>query len=151
MAHIRPRNKKREHRRAALNAAPIIIDGTAVAERPVTCELAPSVSLRDSLAVQRNALANERTFLAYARTALVFAVAGMALVQFFGPLALQLLGGLFICLGVLTLALGGVRFMRVRRRIRQFAGAGRRNDRKEASAAENGANGRRGPEACNRA
>ncbi|NLG43741.1 MAG: DUF202 domain-containing protein [Phycisphaerae bacterium] len=148
MAHIRPRNKKREHRRAALNAAPIVIDGTA-AERPVTCELAPSVSLRDSLAVQRNALANERTFLAYARTALVFAVAGMALVQFFGPLALQLLGGLFICLGVVTLAFGGFRFMGVRRRLRQFAGAGRRNGRSEAAIAGNGANGRRRQEACN--
>lgn len=121
MAHVRARNSKREHRRVALSAAPLVMEGTVSSEGPVVRDAGAFAGLREGLAVQRNSLANERTLLAYVRTALVIAIAGMALVEFFGPLPLHVLGWILVCLGVLTLALGGLRFVRVKRRIRQFA------------------------------
>jgi putative membrane protein len=126
MAHIGARNRKGGHERVALSADPLV-EGIVSAERPVVRGGEGYANLREGLAVQRSALANERTLLAYVRTALVLAVAGIALVQFFGRLPLHVLGWIFVWLGVLTLVLGALRFVRVKRRIREFVN-GRRGE-----------------------
>jgi putative membrane protein len=121
MAQVRVRGKTREDRRIALSAAPLATEGNVSGERPAEQAMGTTVGLRERLAVQRSALANERTLLAYAQTALVFAVGGLALVQLFGSVPLHVLGWVCVSVGVSMLALGGLKFVRVKREIQQFA------------------------------
>ncbi|MGP1310240.1 MAG: DUF202 domain-containing protein [Phycisphaerales bacterium] len=73
--------------------------------------------LRDYLAIDRTVLANERTVLAYLRTALAMAVVGASAMKFFDSLLYEVVGGIFILLGVVVAGLGLRRFFRVQKRI----------------------------------
>lgn len=75
------------------------------------------LTLRDRLAIDRTALANERTLLAYGRTGLALLLVGGSLIKFFDSLAIVLVGWLFLTAGLLTVAVGTVRFVRMRRRL----------------------------------
>lgn len=67
-------------------------------------------ALRDYLAIDRTVLSNERTLLSYARTALALGAVGASAIKFFDSVALEVMGWLFIALGVLTAAYGVRRF-----------------------------------------
>ena len=80
--------------------------------------------LRDHLAADRTILANERTFLAYIRTALTLFVAGLSFVHFkdifstqvaiFSSHVVEIIGIIFILLGIATFFVGLVRYRRMR-------------------------------------
>lgn len=75
--------------------------------------------LRDRLALERTRLANERTLLAYIRTALALAAGGVAIFHFFPTDArLVSLGWVLVVCGIAALALGAVRFLKVKARLR---------------------------------
>ena len=71
--------------------------------------------LRDYLSIDRTILANENTFLAYIRTALTFIVAGISFVHFFGHIAIEILGWLFIPVCVAILAVGFLQYIQLRK------------------------------------
>jgi len=71
--------------------------------------------LRDRLAAQRTVLANERTLLAYTRTSLTFLIGGVTFLQFFGHIAAQLLGWVFLPAALVTAAVGGHHYRRMKR------------------------------------
>ena len=80
--------------------------------------------LRDHLAADRTILANERTYLAYIRTALTLFVAGLSFVHFkdifrsqvaiFSSHVVEVIGIIFILLGIATFFVGFVRYRRMR-------------------------------------
>lgn len=74
--------------------------------------------LRDYLAADRTVLANERTFLAYVRTALTLFAAGVTLIYLFPYALLQVLGWLFLPLGLITFIVGFRRYRRLGSRLR---------------------------------
>jgi len=71
---------------------------------------APDAALRDYLAIDRTVLSNERTLLSYMRTSLAMVAVGASAIKFFDSLALDVMGWLFIVLGVLVVAYGVRRF-----------------------------------------
>ena len=73
--------------------------------------------LRDRLAVDRTMLANERTFLSYIRTALGFFAAGVLAIKFFDSITIEVIGWLFILLGIITLVIGFKKYRKVKRQI----------------------------------
>ena len=93
--------------------------------------------LRDHLAADRTTLANERTFLAYIRTALTLFVAGLSFVHFkdifstqvaiFSAHVVEVIGILFILLGIATFFVGLVRYRRMRALIHKL----KQEERKE--------------------
>lgn len=85
--------------------------------QPYSRFLAEDLTLRDGLAIDRTVLANERTLLAYVRTALALIILGVTLIDFFDQTLYQVVGAISFVLGLGTLVLGGVRFLRVRRRL----------------------------------
>ena len=74
--------------------------------------------LRDYLAAGRTDLANERTFLAYIRTALAVFAAGVTFVHFFDSIWLEIVGWAIVPIGVVLLAVGVIRYKRMKRMIR---------------------------------
>lgn len=82
-----------------------------------------SAALRDYLAIDRTVLANERTLLSYMRTALALAVVGASAIKFFDEPWLEILGWLFVALGLLTSAYGARRFAVTLARIREAVDA----------------------------
>ena len=79
--------------------------------------------LRDHLAADRTILANERTFLAYIRTALTLFVAGLSFVhlkQFFTSYIVEVIGIVFILLGIATFFVGLFRYKRMQALIRKI-------------------------------
>lgn len=79
------------------------------------------LSLSDLLAIDRTTLANERTFLAYLRTALGLIALGVTCLRLLGDeLLYRAVGIAFLVLGPLLLLWGIVRFVRVRRDLRQM-------------------------------
>ena len=66
--------------------------------------------LRDYLAIDRTILANERTFLAYLRTALTIFIAGVTFIKFFENIFIEIIGWVFVPLGILTFVVGTKRF-----------------------------------------
>lgn len=78
------------------------------------------LSLTDRLAAERTALANERTLLAYVRTALALLAGGVTLLHFFEQGTARAAGLALLPLGLLVLLVGGLRFLRVRRRLRTW-------------------------------
>lgn len=74
------------------------------------------VITHDRDAIHRMILANQRTFLSYLRTALTFFVAGITFVKFFQEFIVELIGWVFIPLGLATFAVGIYRYnlLRVR-------------------------------------
>ena len=78
------------------------------------------LTLRDRLAADRTVLANERTLLAYVRTALGLLAGGAGLVHFVEVAWAEVVGWALIGLAPLVLALGVLRFLRVRRHLAAF-------------------------------
>ena len=79
--------------------------------------------LRDHLAADRTILANERTFLAYIRTALTLFVAGLSFVhlkEFFTSYIVEVIGVIFILLGIATFFVGLVKYKRMQALIRKI-------------------------------
>ena len=70
--------------------------------------------LRDFLAVDRTILANQNTFLAYLRTALTLFVAGVTFIRFFDFKLVEIIGWIFIPVGVITFVVGLVRYNKKR-------------------------------------
>lgn len=62
-------------------------------------------------------LANQRTFLSYLRTALTFFVAGITFVKFFQEFIVELIGWVFIPLGLATFVVGIYRYNQLRVRV----------------------------------
>ena len=81
--------------------------------------------LRDHLATQRTVLANERTALAYLRTMLTFLIGGVTFIQFFDALAIKLLGWVFIPAALVVGVFGMVKYLQVKRLLRQIGSAAR--------------------------
>ncbi len=75
------------------------------------------VITHDRDAIHRMILANQRTFLSYLRTALTFFVAGITFVKFFQELIVELIGWVFIPLGLATFVVGIYRYNQLRVRI----------------------------------
>lgn len=73
--------------------------------------------LREFLAIERTKLANERTLLTYIRTGLYFLVAGSTLGYVIDSAFWNTMGFPLIVVGLLIAALGGIRFVRVSRKI----------------------------------
>ena len=79
--------------------------------------------LRDHLAADRTILANERTFLAYIRTALTLFVAGLSFVhlkEIFSSHIVEVIGIIFILLGIATFFVGLFRYKRMQALIRKI-------------------------------
>ncbi len=79
--------------------------------------------LRDHLAADRTILANERTFLAYIRTALTLFVAGLSFVhlkEIFSSYIVEVIGIIFILLGIVTFFVGLFRYKRMQALIRRI-------------------------------
>ncbi len=70
--------------------------------------------LRDYLAVDRTVLANERTFLAYIRTALTLFIAGVSFIQFFDSVAIEVVGWIFVPVGIATFIVGFTRYNKMK-------------------------------------
>ncbi len=73
--------------------------------------------LRDHLALDRTILANERTLLSYVRTTLAVIVVGMTLIHLSRDSVLQGIGIVSIIIGILILAVGIHRSVRMSRKI----------------------------------
>lgn len=84
--------------------------------------MSPTPPDRNALALDRTALANERTLLAYLRTALALLAGGVALLQLVDADWARVTGVVSVPLAIGILAVGLVRFARVRRRLRRMAG-----------------------------
>jgi len=75
------------------------------------------LGLSDHLAAARSILANERTFLAYQRTALTELAVAVTFIHFFDHPALTVVGWAMVPASLLTVALGVVRYRRMRKLI----------------------------------
>ncbi|MBU0577979.1 DUF202 domain-containing protein [Patescibacteria group bacterium] len=64
------------------------------------------LSFRDYLSAHRTILANDRTWLGNIRTSLTFFVAGVSFIQFFGSSIVQVIGWIFVPLGIINLLIG---------------------------------------------
>jgi len=71
--------------------------------------------LRDFLAIDRTILANQNTFLAYIRTALTLFVAGVTFIRFFDLMVIEVIGWIFIPVGLATFIIGLIRYNKKRR------------------------------------
>lgn len=78
--------------------------------------------LRDHLAMERTKLANERTLLSYVRSSLYLLLGGIGLVGIKQNLFedLKVVGLVAIGLSVLFLAVGVIRYIQLKRHLRQF-------------------------------
>jgi len=74
--------------------------------------------VRDCLAVERTILANERTLLAYIRTALGFFIAGVSFIEFFESIYMQVVGWIFIPVGLAVFGMAFIRFKKIRELIK---------------------------------
>ncbi len=70
--------------------------------------------LRDHLAADRTTLSNQNTFLAYVRTALTLFVAGVTFVRFFETTLVEIIGWIFMPIGIMTFFIGLYRYNRLR-------------------------------------
>lgn len=73
--------------------------------------------VRDTLAHHRTVLANERTLLASVRTALTLFVAGVSFVTFFGVLAVEVVGWIFLPIAAVILLLAIARYRKIGNRL----------------------------------
>jgi len=87
------------------------------------------LDLRELLAAARSVLSNERTFLAYQRTALTQLAVAATFIRFFGHPALTVVGWFLVPASVVTIALGVLRYRRMRKLIRRLEMA-TQNDRR---------------------
>lgn len=75
------------------------------------------LELRDYLAIDRTILANESTFMSYIRTALTFLVVGISFIKFIELQIIEVLGWIFIPLGLYMFIIGLRRYMRIKNQI----------------------------------
>ena len=75
-----------------------------------------SLIARDWLALSRTRLANERTLLAYLRTSVSLIGLGLITAQWFDHRIAVITGVTLVVLGVILLAVGGLRFVQEHRR-----------------------------------
>jgi putative membrane protein len=73
--------------------------------------------LRDHLANCRTVLANQRTLLAYARTALTLVVAGLTFIKFFEHLTFEIIGWIFVPIGLVVMSVGVLHYRRTVRQV----------------------------------
>jgi putative membrane protein len=76
--------------------------------------------LRDHLAADRTSLANQNTFLAYTRTALALFAGGVTFIHFFKTPLLEIVGWVFLPIGLVTFWLGFYRYNRLRIELRKL-------------------------------
>lgn len=79
-----------------------------------------SLILRDLLATDRTFLANERTLLAYIRTALSLIVAGSSFIKFSNDLLIEIIGYVFVPLGVVIGFIGLYRFIKTSKDLKKI-------------------------------
>ena len=83
-------------------------------------ETKDEIILRDYLAMQRTTLANERTLFSYIRTSLYLILGGIGLIEVHTFDRLQWAGYLALALSVVMLIYGFVRYVALRRRLKNF-------------------------------
>jgi putative membrane protein len=89
---------------------------------PYENRAADELVLRDRLAIDRTNLANERTLLAYVRTAFMLLAAGGAAIKALpGDRAALVTGWALVAVGAIVACLGGLRFVAVRRVLKDAA------------------------------
>jgi putative membrane protein len=96
-----------------------------MSDRPYSELNKEKLILRDYLAADRTVLANERTFLAYIRTALTLFAAGVTLIYLFPYALIQVVGWLFMPLGLITFIVGFRRYRRLGSRLRALEATAR--------------------------
>ena len=74
-----------------------------------------TMRLRDYLATDRTKLSNQNTLLAYVRTALTLFVAGVTFIRFFDSFAIEVIGWIFLPIGIVTLLVGSLRYNRLKK------------------------------------
>lgn len=94
------------------------------------------LNLREHLAAARSIMANERTFLAYQRTALTQLAVTATFLRFFDHPALTVLGWLLVPTSLVTMVLGLVRYLRMRRLIHLLEDSAGPKDAPQQSTAE---------------
>jgi len=82
-------------------------------------EFNKELGLNDLLALERTKLANERTFLAYVRTSLYFLLGGFAFINLKDFESTVFFGYAALCISLLLIVTGTVKFFVVRRRIKR--------------------------------
>ena len=85
-----------------------------MSEGPYSKFIKEGLILRDYLTVDRTVLANERTFLAYIRTALTLFIAGVSFIQFFDSVAIEIVGWIFVPVGIATFIMGFTRYKKMK-------------------------------------
>jgi putative membrane protein len=70
--------------------------------------------LRDYMAVERTVMANERTFLSYIRAALGLFIGGASFIEFFDSKTMQVVGWVFLPLGIIAFGLGLVKYWKIK-------------------------------------
>ena len=79
-------------------------------EKPYSKFTEEKMILRDYLAADRTVMANERTFLAYIRTALSIFAVGASFLQFFNSRVIQIVGWIFIPVGIIIFIIGLIKY-----------------------------------------
>jgi len=74
---------------------------------------------QEKLAEVRTKQANERTLLAYIRTALTLVVAGITFIRFFDNQIIEIIGWVFIPIGLVNLILGIIRYRATKEHIKE--------------------------------
>ena len=69
-----------------------------------------ALGLSDQLNAARTILANERTVLAYVRTSLTLFVGGITFIRFFDNLVIEIVGWVFLPIGIINLIIGIFRY-----------------------------------------
>jgi len=79
-----------------------------------------SLGINDQLNAARTILANERTVLAYIRTSLTLFVGGITFIRFFDNLVIEIVGWVFLPIGIINLIIGIFRYRATGRHIREL-------------------------------
>ncbi|MEW5923294.1 MAG: DUF202 domain-containing protein [Candidatus Zixiibacteriota bacterium] len=76
--------------------------------------------INEQLNAARTILANERTVLAYIRTSLTLFVAGITFIRFFDNLIVEIIGWVFLPIGIINLVIGIYRYRATQRHINEL-------------------------------
>ncbi|PKK81923.1 MAG: hypothetical protein CVT49_16380 [candidate division Zixibacteria bacterium HGW-Zixibacteria-1] len=79
-----------------------------------------SPGISDQLNAARTILANERTVLAYIRTSLTLFVAGITFIRFFDNLIVEIIGWVFLPIGIINLVIGVYRYRATQKHINEL-------------------------------
>lgn len=103
---------------------------------PPKKNLSTRLNLTEHLAAARSILANERTFLAYQRTALTELAVAATFIRFFDHPTLTVVGWVLVPASLVTMAMGIVRYRRMRTLIHVLERHARENPPDQAAAAD---------------